>query len=376
MIRNDRTSKWEGIMASRIRIIVQVVLIAGCLCERLAASYPLCGVDQAGKFTLNLDYRGASYLPGSSPAERNRLEAKITALNTLIQGSRVFNPPLGFTVEAFPSYSVDTDHPERPFRSELMMRTYPCLVLGNGDTARGPEAMAGAEIYVNSIRELDYHPWPPDPANKLPDGRMIRFMPSATSLRLSGFTVYLQRAGGAILILTKRDRPLWVPVTREELIQADLRSSEAQLLHSAAVYAEHPTAAELKRFEDYKRTDKHLATLHSELEAMTPAERASQAWWSSKWKNVNYMSSGLVPADAPESQPLWAENRDFFDRSRPRTDFQIITVFVDGGGGDGQGGYLPPKKVDQPEPITALHLWRMYEFLTTTNWQRIAALLD
>jgi len=46
-------------MASRIRTIIQVVLIAGCLCERLAVSYPLCGVDKAGKFTLRLDYGGA-----------------------------------------------------------------------------------------------------------------------------------------------------------------------------------------------------------------------------------------------------------------------------------------------------------------------------
>jgi len=363
-------------MASRIRTIIQVVLIAGCLCERLAVSYPLCGVDKAGKFTLRLDYGGARDFLRSSPAERSRFEAKITALNTLIQGSKAFNPPLGFTVEAFANYGVDKGYPEHPLQSQLAMRTYPCLVLGNGDTAHGPEAMAGADIYVNSTRELRYHPWPPDTVSKLPDGHVICFMPSATSLRLSGLTVYLQHGGGAFLILTKRDRPLWVPVTREELIQADIRSYEALLLHHAALYADHPTAAELKRFEDFKRTDQHLATMHSELEAMTPAERASQAWWSWERVHENYKSSGLVPADALESQPLWAENPDFFYRSRPRTDFQIITVFVDGGGGDGQGGYLPPKKADQPTPISDLHLWRMYEFLTTTDWQRVAALLD
>jgi len=75
-----------------------------------------------------------------------------------------------------------------------------------------------------------------------------------------------------------------------------------------------------------------------------------------------------VAPDAPRAVELVTTNPDFFDRSRPRTDFQVISVDIE---------YGPPVGADHAHlGQEDLPDWRLYEFLTTTDWQRVAALLD
>jgi hypothetical protein len=107
----------------------------------------------------------------------------------------------------------------------------------------------------------------------------------------------------------------------------------------------------------------------AELNSLTPAERASQAWVSHL---DDFVSSGLVPANTPKALPLWAVNPDFFGPPRPRTDFRVITVEV-------LSEVTPvciSKKAEETDDTTTRHAWRMYEFMTTTDWQRVAQLLD
>jgi hypothetical protein len=58
-----------------------------------------------------------------------------------------------------------------------------------------------------------------------------------------------------------------------------------------------------------------------------------------------------------------AINPDFFDRSRPRTDFQIICVEV-------------TSKPDFQLKKDDIPYYTLQEFLTIMDWQRVAALLD
>jgi hypothetical protein len=112
--------------------------------------------------------------------------------------------------------------------------------------------------------------------------------------------------------------------------------------------------------------DRVLESLRAELARMTPAERASPAWFDSLAEGPG--ASGLVAPHAPRAVELVTTNPDFFDRSRPRTDFQVISVDIEYGPRVG-ADHANLSQDDLPD-------WRMYEFLTTTDWQRVAALLD
>jgi hypothetical protein len=104
-----------------------------------------------------------------------------------------------------------------------------------------------------------------------------------------------------------------------------------------------------------------IEPLRAELARMTPEERTSQAWYNPLMRGAR--TSGLVPPNAPSAAALVAVNPDFFDLSRPRTDFQIICVQV---------ASEPDSKLNKDE----VPFWRLQEFLTTTDWQLVAELLD
>src|SRR5271157_6024844 len=91
-------------MASRIRIIGQVVLIAGCLVGGLAAQTRYVP-DKVGKWTLRPpDYSAGKDQYGLSPVEKSRFEAKIGALISTIQQCKVFNPPMGIEPQVIARY--------------------------------------------------------------------------------------------------------------------------------------------------------------------------------------------------------------------------------------------------------------------------------
>lgn len=63
--------------------------------------------------------------------------------------------------------------------------------------------------------------------------------------------------------------------------------------------------------------------LKTELNAMTPLERKSQAWWSNT-EDTNV--SGLTPQWTSGSRPLVRLNKNLIDKSKPLSDIQLITV--------------------------------------------------
>jgi hypothetical protein len=105
-------------------------------------------------------------------------------------------------------------------------------------------------------------------------------------------------------------------------------------------------------------TQKYLDAIRRELAAMSPAERASQAWH--RRTGEDYMASGLMPAGREGAGPLVAINPDFFDEARPRSDVQLISV------------YFGSRAFGKNHIATR----RMREFFATADWGRVAALLD
>jgi hypothetical protein len=409
--------------------MVGLVLITVCFQGRLAAQNRFCGLEEPGKFTLHLAYQHGRDSRKPIPPEESRIEAKLAALESLIQGSQVMNPPRGFAVEAYVTYDLPEANAPRPWlTAKMSIGTYPCLVLPNGDLAHGPEGFKEVDIEVNSLG----HYSKPDDQNLwvFPDGRVIEAMQLATPKRLGGFTVYGDPSECA-LTLIKGDVPAWVPVSREQFLTVLIHQNGVgaakndELLKAASkdtcgdaytnwmsekeqrLKTNEETYQELKRdgltaqAEDFRaqrqkmeaegpaellkeqaqceerfRNRPKVSNVYAELveaeraelNSLTPAERALPAWYSLR---ADYRSSGLVPADTPESRPLWAVNPDFFGPSRPRTDFRVITVAV-----ISAVTACTSKKAEEADSLDIRHAWRMYEFMTTTDWQRVAELLD
>jgi hypothetical protein len=418
-------------MASYIRSIVGLVLIAVCSQGRLAAQKNrFCDLEEPSTFKLYAAYQHGRDSRKPISAERSRIETKLSALEALIQGSPVMNPPRGFAVDADLDYDLPAASAPRPwFTARLDLGTFPCLVLPDGKLGHGPEGFFEVDIDVNSLG----HYAKPDDQNQwvFPDGRVIQSMRLPSPKPLGSFTIYGDPAECNIT-LTKGDVPPWVPVTREQFLTVLIHRNGVgaaktdELLKTASkdtcgdaytrwmsekeqrlktnqqayeelkrsgltaqaedfraqrqkLEAEWP--AELlkeqakceERFQNRPKVSNPFAELveaeRAELSSLTAAERASQAWFSA---GGDRLFSGLVPADTPRSLPLWAENPDFFGPSRPRTDFRVITVEV----GTGTPLGCISKKAEEADDLPTRHAWRMYQFMTTTDWQRVAQLLD
>lgn len=66
-----------------------------------------------------------------------------------------------------------------------------------------------------------------------------------------------------------------------------------------------------------------VRNLKAELNAMSPSERRSQAWWSNTEKsNV----SGLTPANPALSRPLVRLSPNLIDRNKPLTNIQLLVI--------------------------------------------------
>ena len=423
-------------MASRIQITVQTVLIAGWLVGGLAAQTRYVS-DKVGSWTLERhDYSGGMGRSGLSPAEKSRFDAKIGALISAIQESKTFSPPMGIEPHAYGNY-VAPDEPDQ-CESQPCIHHQPVFSLDIflwyyllTEKGMGLQKFVENEVLIdvnNLTQTLGDTPWAE--RIRLPDGRLIRYMLRETEARIDGFPVYEHHSGDMRLVLSKRDRAPWIPVTREQLVLALIRERERlnaplaeakkstpppcgngynewmshrderrkateeayQILKKSDPAGAERYRAEMEKMEadtpaqlqeaqarceaQQKQAAQHapeqiapdriVEPLRAELARMTPAERASPAWYDKESEGPD--ASGLVAPDAPRAEELVTTNPGFFDRSLPLSDLQVITVDV---------RYHPAVGPDHANLRQEdLINWRLYEFLTTTDWQRVVALLN
>jgi hypothetical protein len=160
------------------------------------------------------------------------------------------------------------------------------------------------------------------------------------------------------IFLSTGSRPLWIPATREQFLRELIRAREADLAKDEAHVSPEGRVA---------LTEARAALvdpLRSQLEGMSAGERASQAW-------VVHSSEvlPLVPANAEGARRSVVFNPDYFDRSRPRTDIQLISIMLFFG--------TPEKDVAPPFkdwPDVGKH--RLWEFVKEVNGQQVAAGMD
>jgi hypothetical protein len=380
-----------------------------------AAAVVLCAVGEAQELKHVTERPGTwkltdylrvrpqdAYGLGLTAGQRAALAAKMDTLVSILRPMPVFNPPIGVWVDAITRYSpLQCEHHDckvDPPEAEVWIRFVDILDGGNGRPARDDAIASEAYIQFNSLG------WgiggDPFEGPEMSDGRRILFRPEEAS-RIGALTTYYYHGlSHLVLAVAKPGRAVWVPVTREQFISALIRVEEravekenAEDQENAARWAEEKKRilesgnkdaiealrkaeaanealkAKLARQEGPQAAQSGhmvvLEPLRAELARLSPAERASPAWY--KFDGEKWKESGLVAPNTPNSRQLVTANPEYFDRSLPRTAIQVITVVL-----------------ECEFPVDWMHLEgenhvsprRAYEFLTTADWARVAKLIE
>jgi hypothetical protein len=385
---------------------------------------PLPNVPGTWKFSI--PPASAAKWSGHSEAEGRIFLSRIQGVASHLHSAKVFNPPLGFHGEGYIQLSgsgpCEPTDPcaKAPLSGELL---FIFLYFAEGPGGRPKtdrEAITEAHFYFNGLAG--------EPAFEKHNGHEMRWLPEAIG-QAAGVTMYYAGPPSpqfhdvpAAIYFAIKNRPLWVPVTREQFLQDMIHDREGEVARQAEADKKLPACdkaykdwisgaeerrktteenyqrlkktnpAEAERFRaDMEKTeaempaafkkiqatceadrrqraehtaDPELERLRAELAGMTPAERGSQAWTQ---KAFDYPSP-FVPANTKGARPVVRFNPDYFDLSRPRTDIQLITVLLE----------MVPENLAEP-PLTdwdSLGLVRLWQFVNQVDWQQFPAMIS
>ena len=318
------------------------------------------------KWAMSCDASGH----GLTHARNSVYGSKLYRLSEVIHHAVVFDPPMG--IEAVPTGCVNAtlefldDYPGShagPIPGYVMVGTFSYAYYAG--TTRVVRSDAGPHFFVdvNSLMRL----YSDAPEIARDDGGKI--FPQSDIRSVQGLPFY---NGG--IVITKINRPIFLPVSAERFLQARIHQAQAELAKARAerqkqsgddvrwlanrdkrqqerertyrqLLAANPKGAAdfLRDTEENERRQearlragnagtpgpaeqfkqKELDAYQAELAARSPEQRTAQAWYSWQRKTGESLLSNSAQREA---KPLVRFNPDFFDRSRPRTDFQVLIV--------------------------------------------------
>jgi hypothetical protein len=291
-------------------------------------------------------------------AEQNRIYSeKLYRLSEAIHQAQVFNPPMGIvarptgcvnaTMEFLDDYPAA---PTGPVPGYLMVGTFSYAVVPS--TGKTVVADEGPHFFVDVNSLVRLYSTIGETAH---DEQGKIFVAPEIARTESGFPLY--KSGS--IVITRIPRPIFQPVSAERFLLARIRQAQAELADYQKRHQDFVGAKEEKRLQDtYQRirarnpqdAEKFLASAqqadrHSdqtltdleqkksgeiegyraELASLTPEQRNTQAY-ATQIYNGPPKGRLLANAGQPGAWPLVCFNPDFFDRSRPRTDFQSLVV--------------------------------------------------
>jgi hypothetical protein len=351
-------------------------------------------------------------------AAAQALAAKLDGIMAVLGESPVFHPPLGFQGRAEARYqgrgcagdpyTCNTG----PAIPGIWVSFYDFMVDRRGQPAWGGEARAVIELVVNDPSTVDESCFA-EGGPLLPDGRRICGPPVEVE-RLAGLTFYAARGSWGDdndrpqvrAVIGRPGLPIWVPVSRQEYLEALLRVREEELAKSRSLPAPpgDPHAVWLAEkserqqgiqegYEALKETDpaqaeeflrkskqaeaevearlraetpvassdatphleSSIAAIREELSRLSPMERVSQAVFK-RPEEQDVLGSGLVPDHTPHALPLVSLNPALIDGSQPPEMIQVISV---------SSQYRGSNITNEAA----------YRFLRTVDWNRVASFL-
>jgi hypothetical protein len=348
----------KSVQATKFLMTIMFLLSLGLGGQCFAEDVPvrsehgsLCLPEHPGTFRLIVD-TGEAGAYGLSKTQSKFFLSKIDAILSELRTAKVFNPPLGVRIEAREKFGYsfycksDKTCARRAVLGDLELWFLYFTENREGKPVTDIEGRAEAHIFIND----PYMLFDGDGVMKLDDGRKVAWMPVLWG-QAGGVTVYYNQSRRYLSIfLTKGDRPLWVPVSREQYLTELIRKREADLAKDGRV--PHP-----------KAVAGLITPLRSQLEGMTKEEKASQAWVYTP-SDIN----PLVPANTKGARPLVVFNPDYFDTTRPRTDIQLIAVRLRDMPLEG-----PSSRLIDCDNVAAARIW---EFVHQVDWRKIAGMMN
>lgn len=326
----------------------------------------VCYPNHVGGYKFGAEASGSG-TAGLTPAQVRVFRSKIDSVAAALKVVQVFNPPTGIEANVYLDYCCTPQCKRsgtcgrRPAYGRLwyLLKYF----YDNYD----PKAAAGkpftfvehrseVEIYFNDSERM----W--DGAmGQLLDGRDIHYQPEPWG-KVGGLTLYnnQSRTGDLWLFFTssRTSQPLWLPVSNEQYLQSLIVPREAKL------------ASDLKELPPQFHANLRKAYVilldqpKAQLAAMSPAERAAQAW-------VAVAEQPPVPPGTQHARPLVVFNKDFFDMSRPRTDIQFMVVRLEGI--PREGG---KPRMDNLRYCSEVSDARLWEFVEQVNWPKVVRWMD
>ena len=268
----------------------------------------------------------------------------------LFQAIPALRPPMG--VELRPSRSIRSvgrrNAATRVVHSWLLIQVFhPTLEVAG-------EASASVRVEVNSLTPLLYDAAGP----VIGDSVGPIFLEPLLVGEVSGNRIYQTHNTACVAVLKAHDRPLWLPVSQERFLRAQIadirgKSHEADSTVSEALAEQREADKEIDemirrlRATDPAAADKlerdiavmrqeaeagvgqmneltggWIGELEAQLAAMSPAERARPAYLTGGGKGLELL------ADPGEegARALVAPNAEYFDADDDLTAFQLLTV--------------------------------------------------
>src|SRR5579859_2163214 len=315
-----------------------VALVATALAAQTRG--PLAQPDHPGRWTpleARLPQRGRSPLPGESPVMKAQLDSLVVILrrNPALAEPRGFDIVGGETVE---QDELRDYHPGwQPVRGSVffipLLWYRPCDTCA---TARADEGV-GITIVVNGLSMLMW----PDPGEQPNEGMggcggpMVFLAPREVA-RIGGFPLL----SNGVLLIAARAVPPFLPVTRDEWIQAQINQGR------------HESGC---RGPDYR-----AVWWDSIWSAWTPKERAMEAWDLPRGgREPPGPHQVLGVPGARGGRPWVRANPALFDSTLARTTMQTMTLSIGFPGVDPRPlarGAQPPLPCSTPLPRTTVYV--------------------
>jgi hypothetical protein len=165
---------------------------------------------------------------------------------------------------------------------------------------------------------------------------------------LAGFPVYeIAGKGSKVLLTNDNTRPIWVAVSQERYIKAQIAKWQSTISKMKPPYDQNG-----------RRT---IAALESELTGLPASDRAAPSYVGGSPRSAR--SSGLGSASDRGARALVVANPEFFDVTRPKTSLQMAALRT----------YRPEVLLREPAYYIGK---RLREAITTVDWKKIAGLLQ
>ena len=247
-------------------------------------------------------------------ADRATARATLERILEIVRRNPALNPPVGFdvrhTLMAYAPIGATAARPPLAYRVNGLIH-WQNPQGADGRIGPSPVAMNEYSIVANDLTVF----WvPQDLYRKTGDrGRWLYWEP-VRSGEVHGFPYYEQSR----VVITKSARPIYIPVSRERLLQFELED------HRATLRKLHPqAAAELRQ-----QTEGCIAEVERTLAILDAAQRAEPGYLSLTPPSGRRgpRCSLMVDASAMHARRIVEENPDLYDPALPRTAIQIIVA--------------------------------------------------